>query len=73
MSNIDEIVVGQSNQDFLAKLGEEMKKTKEEEMEEDNKPLEERVKSKNWKARKNDYTEIYETLKGPSQEQIKFF
>jgi cytoskeleton-associated protein 5 len=73
MSNIDEIVVGQSNQDFLSKMEEELNKVKEQEQEEEKKPLEERVKSKNWKTRKNAYTEIFNILKVAESRTDKIF
>lgn len=73
MSNIDDLVVGQSNQDFLSKMEEELNKVKEQEQEEEKKPLEERVKSKNWKTRKNAYTEIFNILKTAESRTDKIF
>jgi len=63
-NEFDEIVVGgKSNGDFMSRMEEEYNKIKQMEMEEENKPLEERVKSKNWKTRKDAYVEILNQLK----------
>jgi hypothetical protein len=59
----DEIIVGRSGGDFMKLVEEELNRNKENEREEEQKPLEERLKSKNWKARKNAYFYILTTLK----------
>lgn len=61
----DEVVVGGGGPNVydLQRIEEEMKRVQELEQEEENKPLEERIKSKNWKIRKNAYAEILKNLK----------
>jgi hypothetical protein len=61
-SDYDEIVVGKSNIDFNKMVEEELNRNRENELEEESKPLEEKIKSKNWKTRKNAYSEILERL-----------